>query len=117
MRRLGKRSGIPDQSQSAQANIALAGMRVVMASMGVSGDGTGDQEDAPVCRQTTVPVSSQAAKNGSQCWEWIDGSRSLVGNSGKTTALKPRAALARISLAATSGSGNQGSCRPMMRSG
>src|SRR5437868_3674673 len=117
MRSLGKRSGMPDQSQSAQAYIALAGIMVVIAAMGVSGEGTGDQLAAPVCRQRTVPVSSQAARNGSQWPVWIEGSLSLVGNSGKTTALKPLAALALISLAARSGSGSQGSCRPMIRSG
>ena len=47
----------------------------------------------------------------------MEGNCNWAGNSGKLTALKPRAALARTSAAATSTSANQGSWRGMMRSG
>ena len=70
-----------------------------------------------MCRQTTVPVSSQAAKKGSHCPLKMEGRPSWAGNSGKLTALKPRAALARTSAVATSTSASQGSCSGMMRSG
>ena len=70
-----------------------------------------------MCRHTTVPVSSQAAKKGSHCPLKMDGRPSWAGNSGKLTALNPRAALARTSAVATSMSASQGSCSGMMRSG
>lgn len=82
MRSRGKRNGMPDHSQSAQAYIALAGISVVMASIGVSGEGTGAQDAAPVCRQTTVPVSSQASNSGSQWPLWMDGRRNRWGTRG-----------------------------------
>ena len=47
----------------------------------------------------------------------IEGYPSWAGNSGKLTALNPRAALARTSAAATSTSASHGSCSGMMRSG
>ena len=87
------------------------------SSKGGSGDGSGAHAEAPVCRQTTVAVSSHAAKNGSQAPEKIDGSPRRAGNSGKLTALKPRAALRRTSAAATATSASHGSWRAMMRSG
>ena len=39
------------------------------SSKGGSGEGMGAQPDEPVCRQRTVPVSSQAARKGSHCRE------------------------------------------------
>ena len=68
-------------------------------------------------RHTTVPVSAQAAKNGSHWPVKIEGSPSWAGNSGKLTALKPRSALLRTSAAATATSASQGSCSGMIRSG
>ena len=47
----------------------------------------------PMCMLSTVPVSSQARKNGSQWPEWIDGRPSQAGHSLKATACTPRAAL------------------------
>ncbi len=64
-----------------------------------------------------MSVSAQAAKKGSQCPLKMEGSLSCAGNSGKLTALKPRPALARTSVAATATSGSQGSWSGMMRSG
>ncbi len=115
--RPGKRSGTPDHSHSPAASSALTGKTVGRSSKGGSGEGSGAQPDAPVCRHTTVPVSSQAAKNGSQRPLKMEGSWSWAGNSGKLTALNPRAALARTSVAAISTSASQGSCSGMMRSG
>src|SRR3974377_2457172 len=93
----GKRRGPPDHSHSEAAMMALTGNRVGSSSKGGSGDGSGAQADAPVGRHTTGPVSSQTAKKGSQAPEKMEGSPSWAGNSGKLTALNPRAALARTS--------------------
>ncbi len=95
----------------------MTGKTVGRSSKGGSGEGSGAQPDAPVCRHTTVPVSSQAAKKGSQRPLKMEGSCSWAGNSGKLTALNPRAAFARTSVAAIPTSASQGSCRGMMRSG
>ena len=104
----GKRSGTPDHSHSPAARSAFTGKTVGSSSNGRVGRGQRRPADAPVCRQTTVPVSSQAAKKGSQCPLKMEGSCSWAGNSGKLTALKPRAALARTSAAATATSASQG---------
>src|ERR1700678_4108894 len=93
--RSGNRNGTPDQSHSPAARRAFTGNTVGNSSNGGSGEGRGAQDDAPVCRQTTVCVSSQAAKNGSQVPLKMEGSCNWAGNSGKLTALNPRAALAR----------------------
>ena len=113
----GNRSGTPDHSHSPAARRALTGNTVGRSSKGGSGEGSGAQPDVPVCRHTTVAVSSQAAKKGSQSPLKIEGNCSWAGNSGKLTALKPRAALTRTSAAAISTSASQGSCSGMMRSG
>ena len=113
----GKRKATPDHNHSPAASSALTGKKVGRISKGGSGEGRAAQADDPVCRQTTVSVSSQAAKKGSHCPLKIEGRPSWAGNSGKLTALKPRAALARTSSAATAMSFSQGSCRGMMRSG
>lgn len=55
-----------------------------------------------MCMFTTVPVSSQTAKKGSQYPEWIDGSPRYVGISLNVTARTPRSALRRISATARS---------------
>ncbi len=115
--RSGKRSGTPDHSHSAAPSKALTGKSVGKSSKGGSGEGSGAHPEAPVWRQTTVAVSSHAAKNGSHSPEKIDGTPSRAGNSGKLTALKPRAALRLTSCAASATSASQGSCSGMMRSG
>ena len=97
----GKRSGTPDHSHSPAASSALTGKTVGSSSNGGSGEGSGAQAEEPVWRHTTVPVSSQASKKGSQAPLKMEGSPSWAGNSGKLTALKPRAALARTSSVAT----------------
>ncbi len=56
---------------------------------GGPGEGRGAHAEAPVWRQITVPVSSQAANNGSQWSVKMEGKPSWAGNSGKLTALNP----------------------------
>src|ERR1700749_3460784 len=113
----GKRTGIPDHSMSAQATRPFAGNKVVMVSNGVSGAGIGAHWADPVWRHTTVSVSWQAAKKGSHTPLCRLGIPHWAGNSGKLTALKPRAALRRSSSVASCGSASHGSCSGMMRSG
>src|SRR6202047_2158903 len=60
MFRRGKRTGMPDQSQSAHATRAFTENSVVIVSNGVSGAGIAAHWAEPVCRQTTVSVSSHA---------------------------------------------------------
>src|SRR5580658_7905005 len=115
--RSGKRNGTPDHSHSAAAMRAFTGKRVGNSSNGGAGDGSGAHDEAPVCRQTTVCVSSQAAKKGSHSPEKMDGNPRADGNSGKLTALKPLSALLRTSVVARAMSANHGSCSGMIRSG
>src|SRR5580698_7941229 len=115
--RPGKRRGTPAHSHSAAAMRAFTGKRVGSNSKGGAGDGRGAHDEAPVWRQTTVSVSSQAAKKGSHSPEKMEGKPRAEGNSGKLTALKPRSALRRTSLVATAMSANQGSWSGMIRSG
>ena len=58
-----------------------------MISKGGSPDAKGAQPAEPVCRQTTVSVSSQAAKKGSHTPLKMEGNPSRAGYSGKLTAL------------------------------
>ena len=116
--RSGKRSGTPDHSHSAAASSALTGNRVGKSSKGGSGEGSGAHAEAPVCRQTTVPVSSQAAKNGSHSPEKIDGQPEPGGELGEAHGLEAPLRVAPDLLRrprATSAS--QGSCSGMIRSG
>lgn len=82
--------------------IALLKLREAWTAGGASGEAAGIWLLEPMCMLTTVPVSWQTAKNGSQWPEWIDGSPRWVGISEKVTALTPRAALRRISATARS---------------
>src|SRR3954470_2123835 len=113
----GKRVGTCAQSQSAAVTSALTGKRLVYNASGAPGDRAAVHDDEPLCRQTTVSVSSHARSNGSQCGSIIGGSFRSTGFSGKLTALNPRAALAYTSSAATFGSLVHASCSGMIRSG
>src|SRR5579862_9887762 len=104
MRMSGKRTGTFEYSQSTALYIPYAPNNTAGISGGASGDVVGDVPDEPTWRQSTVPVSAQAANSGSQCPEWIVGRPSLSGASENVAALNPRAALRRISSAAISGS-------------
>jgi hypothetical protein len=54
--------------------MALPNARVALTDGGASGEAAGIFDDDPMCMATTVPVSAQLAKNGSQCPLWIVGS-------------------------------------------
>src|SRR3546814_1772984 len=69
--------------------------------IGESLEGCGVCDDEPTWRFRTVPVSSQARRNGSQCAVWIDGRPRASGFSEKLTEVKPSPALRRISSAAS----------------
>lgn len=68
------------------------------------GVGSGVTPLVPMCRHSTIPVSSQARQTGSQCSFQYDGSPRGTLFSGNDSALAPLAAHRRISAAATSGS-------------
>ncbi len=74
------------------------------------------RDDEPRWQHSTVPVSQQAANNGSHPPEWIDGMLSASGFSLNVTAWQPLEARRCTSLAAssTSNSGRtpQGMNRP-----
>jgi len=65
----------------------------------------------------TVSVSTQARMIGSHQPEWIDGMPMFWGCSGSDTAVKPRAALRRISCAPSSASARYVMPIGTMRSG
>ena len=74
-------------------------------------------DDEPMCRHTTVPVSEQAAQNGSQWSLWKLGQPERSGFSEKVTAWQPLAATRRTSSAMTWGSQTAGMARGMNRPG
>ena len=68
--------------------MALENVSVELTMNGASGDVAGIRDDEPMCMHTTVPVSSQARKNGSQ-WRPLsctDGSPRGCGFSENVTA-------------------------------
>ena len=73
MRRSGNRSATPDHSQSTQA-VSDSDENSVAATS-TSGPSTARSiiPELPTCRQTTVPVSTQAASTGSHHPECSDG--------------------------------------------
>src|SRR3954469_21591782 len=101
--RSGKRSATFEYSQSTAANMAQPKNSTPMVSDGAPVDVAGADDDDPTCRETTVSVSGHAGGNGSQWPVCSDGRPSRSGSSGNVTAWKPRAALARISAAPSSG--------------
>ena len=84
--------------------MAFWNVRVDDTMNGASGEVAGIRDDEPMCMHTTVSVSWQAVKNGSQCPLWIDGRPSGCGFSEKATAWLPRSAQRRTSAAASSAS-------------
>ena len=62
---------------------------MIITSIGASSAVTEIDDDEPMCRHTTVPVSSHAAQNGSQWSVWKLGSPSLAGFSENVTARQP----------------------------
>ena len=81
--------------------MALPNVSVEPTAGGASAEVEGIFDDEPMCMLTVTPVSAQAAKNGSHSPEWIDGSPRKGGISEKQVAVTPRAALRRISSAAS----------------
>src|ERR1700722_3011212 len=66
----GNRTGIFEYSQSIAANMAHPKNSTPIVSEGAPVDVAGADDDDPAWRHSTVPVSSQAAMNGSQCPVW-----------------------------------------------
>ena len=62
----GSASGSRAHSQSAAVTSAFTGNRLVYSSSGAPGERAAVHDDEPLCRQTTVSVSSHARRNGSQ---------------------------------------------------
>src|SRR6202167_4923385 len=94
----------PENRKSHNDDMALPKLSAAATATGASADVAGIFDDEPMCMLTTVPVSSQAAKNGSQYPLWMLGSPRWGGISLKHTARTPRAALRRTSAAASSAS-------------
>src|SRR3546814_1325637 len=86
--------------------MAFENVSVELTMNGASGEVAGMRDDEPMCMHNTVPVSWQAAKNGSQ-WRPLsctEGRPSGCGFSENVTAKQPRAALRRTSAVASCGS-------------
>src|SRR5271168_420462 len=94
----------PEKRKSHSDDMALPKLSEAATATGASADVAGIFDDEPMCMLTTVPVSSQAAKNGSQYPLWMLGRPRWGGISLKHTARTPRSALRRTSLAASSAS-------------
>src|SRR5580704_6560196 len=92
----------PEKRKSHSDDIAFPKLSVAATATGASPDVAGILDDEPICMQTTVRVSSQAAKKGSQYPLWMLGRPRWGGISLKQTARTPRAALRRTSAAAFS---------------
>ena len=56
----------PEKRKSVSEAMALPKLSVAATATGASAEVAGIFDDEPMCMHTTVPVSSQAAKNGSQ---------------------------------------------------
>src|SRR6476660_10430854 len=87
--RSGKRSATLEYSQSTAANIAQPKNSTPMVSDGAPLDVAGADDDEPTCRHTTVSVSAQAARNGSQWPVCSDGRPGRPGARGTFTPCKP----------------------------
>src|SRR6516165_10466585 len=96
----------PENKKSHSDDMALPKLSVAATATGASADVAGILEEDPMCMHTTVAVSSQAAKKGSQYPLWMLGRPRCGGISLKHTACTPRAALRRTSAAASSASHN-----------
>src|SRR6478752_10461252 len=86
----GKRVGICAHNQSAAVTSAFTGNSDVYNSRGAPGERAAVHDDEPLCKHTTVSVSSHARRIGSQCLSIMAGRFKSTGFSGKLTALKPR---------------------------
>src|SRR5690606_3616772 len=102
--RSGKRSSVPENTQSASEPWAFWAYSDIDVASGASGEGDGMDEDEPMCIDTVVSVSSAAAQSTSQSPVYRDGRPSLDGFSLKAMAWLPLAAQRRSSSAASCGS-------------
>src|ERR1700674_1881093 len=98
--RVGKRTRTPENRKSTNEKVGWVCVSVDPTAGGASAEVEGIFDDEPMCMLTTVPVSAQARKNGSQYPLWMLGSPRWGGISLKHTARTPRAALRRTSAAA-----------------
>jgi len=101
---VGKRTSTPEKRKSLSDAMALPKLSVAATATGASPEVAGIFDDDPMCMHTVVPVSWQAAKNGSQYPVWMLGRPRCGGISLKHTAWQPRAPLRRTSSAARSAS-------------
>src|SRR3954468_8360680 len=83
---VGNRTSTPENRKSESDAIALLNDRLAATAAGASADVAGIFDDDPMCMHTTVCVSSQARKNGSQYPEWMLGRPRCGGISEKQTA-------------------------------
>src|SRR6478609_7630127 len=93
-----------DQIKSAAHMRMFTGVIVMVTSMGASDEVIDIDDDEPMCRQTTVPVSSHARQNGSQWSVWKLGYPNFDGFSENATAWQPFSATRRTSAAISSAS-------------
>ncbi len=106
-----------DHSRSAAAWTMFIGWRLIITSIGASGEVITSSEEEPRCMQITVPSSEHAVQNGSQWSLCSEGQPSLAGFSEKVTAWQPRSAIRCTSAAASSGSHSTGIESGMNRPG
>src|SRR3954453_12283197 len=95
---------MPLINQSTSEKHELANVSVEPTAAGASFDVDGICDDEPMCMLMTVPVSLDAARNGSQCSVCTLGRLSRGGISLKQTGRTPRAALRRTPPAMSCGS-------------
>src|SRR6266853_2788831 len=96
---LGNLTGTFDQTKSAAACTMFIGDSVINTSIGASSAVITIFDDEPMCTFTTVPSSSQVAKNLSQWPEWMLGCPRCTGFSENVTAKQPLSATRRTSAA------------------
>src|SRR5689334_6151640 len=106
-----------DHTKSAAACTMLIGESVINTSIGASGEVIIIFDDEPMCTFTTVPSSSQVAKNLFQWPEWMLGKPRCTGFSENVTAKQPLSATRRTSAAILSTSHIIGSASGMKRPG
>src|SRR5689334_17521194 len=110
-------TGTFDHTKSAAACTMFIGDNVMSTSIGASSAVITIFDEEPMCTFTTVPSSSQVAKNLSQCPEWMLGCPRCTGFSENVTAKQPLSATRRTSADILSTSHIIGSASGMKRPG
>ena len=108
---------MPENTQSKADKVEFAANDALRTASGESLEAGVGMNPVLRCTFRTVSVSSHAAQTGSQWRVWMLGKPNRSGLSGNSVALKPRAALRRISCAAISGSRSHGMADGTKRSG